>query len=119
MTGLTFGEVSVHEIEIPHEGAIVEGGAVRRRLSTPDQCAMGRPAEIGDMRPDIANRLAVKRSDRDANAVEHALEKFVTRLGGHGGCVRQRDKPCQTPRFGVFQRSWSMRAHAAILASMK
>jgi len=86
--GLTFGEVSVHEIEIAHERTIVEGGAVRRGLSTPDQCAMGRPAEIGDMRPNIANGLAVKRADCDTDAIEHALEKFVTRLGGHDGCVR-------------------------------
>jgi hypothetical protein len=32
--------------------------------------------EIGDVRPDIANRCAVKRTERDANAVEHTLENL-------------------------------------------
>src|SRR6185312_10725217 len=71
------------------------------------------------MHPKITNGFAVERSDRDTNAVEHTLEKFVSRLRRYGGCVSQGDKSRQTTRFGVFHPSWIMCAHTATLASMK
>jgi hypothetical protein len=80
---------------------------------------MGRPSEIGEMNPKITNRFAVERSDRNTNAVEHTLEKFVSRLRRHRSCVSQSDKSSQTTRFGVFHPSWIMCTHASTPASTK
>ena len=102
MAGLTLGEVAVHEVEIADESAIVEGSSIGRCLAAADQSCEGLAAEIVEMGADIADRLAVQRTDGDTNAIKDALAKFIASVLGHGRCIRRRNKSTQTPHFGVF-----------------
>src|SRR5262247_3506807 len=51
MAGLSFGQVTVIEIQIAHERAVVERRLIGGSSAAPDQGGMRIPAEIFDLRP--------------------------------------------------------------------
>jgi len=59
MARLAFGEITIHEIEIAHESAIVEGGTIRRCLATANQGCDRSTAKIVELVTDATDRVAV------------------------------------------------------------
>jgi hypothetical protein len=65
------GDVGVVEVEVAHQGAIVEGHPVRRGPPAADEGGVATAAEILDVLPDHPDRFPVERADGAAEAVQH------------------------------------------------
>jgi hypothetical protein len=72
MTGLTLGEVTVVEVQIPDEGAIIEGRPVWSCTAEADKGAGAASPEVPEVLPDPADRLAPDRPEGTAQRVEDA-----------------------------------------------
>jgi hypothetical protein len=88
MAGLAFSEIAVHEIEITHEGAVIERRSIGRGLAAADQRAERIAAKIRELRTDGADRLGGKGADRASEAVEHADLELPPRRLRHRLVVR-------------------------------
>ena len=58
MAGLSFGQVTVVEIQVAYERAVVERSLIWRRSTAADQGGMRIAAEIFDLRPKRIDRLS-------------------------------------------------------------
>jgi hypothetical protein len=72
VAGFIWGQIAVVEVQVTHQGAIVERGAVGGRAATPDQCTVSGPAELVDLQTDQENRFSRKCTDGTAEGVQHA-----------------------------------------------
>jgi hypothetical protein len=82
VAGLARGEIGVVEVQVAHERAVVERGAVRRSLSTADQRRQWLSAEFVHLLADHRHRSAVERAECHAERVEYTqLQLLARRLG--------------------------------------
>jgi hypothetical protein len=82
VAGLVRGEIRVVEVQVAHERAVVERGAVRRCLSTADQRRQWLSAELVHLLADHRHRSAIQRAECHAERVEYTqLQLLARRLG--------------------------------------
>ena len=82
VAGLPWRQVGVVEVQVANERPVVESRAIGRAPSPADQGCQRRSAELLQLLADHRHRLAVQRTERHAQRVQHPqLELLTSRLG--------------------------------------
>jgi hypothetical protein len=104
VTGLAFGEIAVHEIEIPAESAIAESGPIRCCPAAADERCQRSAAERGSQLADGDNGGCVKCTDSYSERIEYPNLQLLHSNVAHISQPRTLDKSCKVLDFGHGDR---------------
>jgi hypothetical protein len=79
MTGFALGQVTIVEVEVAHQRAIMERGAIRGCLPASDQGTVFAAAKILNLRSNHPNRLSGERTQSAAECIQHPDLELLTR----------------------------------------